>query len=383
MKNSAECDIQESCADRSWPDLNLIQMLSGGPMIARTFLFAILVSAPGAALAELEFCNSTDDVASVAIGYKGPQGWTSEGWWNVDPGDCTVAIRGDLPLTHYYYRVVSPSWTFDHERYMFCTSQRVFTIVGDTECEARGHAREGFNEIALEGRSAFTVEIGGGAPEREDDRLPSLFDDLLDTSPQVESDPPGTHGDFKTLSGLFSHCADFGDEIVCFFTTQGWVIGVAESGPTPLPIILDLEDRPVNTPMQFSGDVFEEYDGRALMALSDYMVTSPDEYAADRAAMQGVWEDVEGSAGRLDVFGSFLTQIYPDGQTDINVMHFRQGCPGSGGDGVALRLTPDDPADDEQCAFLSYVDGDELDLLYVDTTGSGAAPVPISYRRAR
>ncbi len=350
-------------------------------MNVRLILFAMLASAPGAALAELEFCNSTDDVASVAIGYKGPQGWTSEGWWNVDPGACTVAIRGDLPLSHYYYRVISPTWTFDHESYMFCTSRSVFTIVGDTNCAARGYDREGFNEIAMEGRRAFTIEIGGRSQEQ--DELPALFNDLLDTSPQVETDPPGTHGDYMTLQGIFSHCDTFDANKVCFFTTQGWVIGVDGNGPTHEAIIADLEARPVNTPMMFSGDVFEQYGGRALMALTDYMVTAPDEFASDRAAMQGDWVGIEDPSLGVVVHGSFFTQIYPDGAREVGMMHFGNGCLGSQGDGVSVRLTPDDPADSDQCFFLSYVDGQEMDLLYVDTTGGGRAPISLSYRKRR
>ena len=51
-------------------------------------LAAALLVAAGAARAELKICNGTDARHSVAVGYKDGANWVSEGWWNIDPGDC-------------------------------------------------------------------------------------------------------------------------------------------------------------------------------------------------------------------------------------------------------------------------------------------------------
>ena len=116
------------------------------------------------ARAELKFCNQSGQQASIAIGYKGDQDWTSEGWWTVADGDCTVPVAGDLPLGHYYWRATSPDGAFVTENYYFCTSSKAFTIVGDTECEDRGYRREAFNEVETPEASALVTLTAAMAP---------------------------------------------------------------------------------------------------------------------------------------------------------------------------------------------------------------------------
>ncbi|MDG1532180.1 MAG: DUF1036 domain-containing protein, partial [Paracoccaceae bacterium] len=40
--------------------------------------------------AGLEICNTTGDVQEISIGYKGDGGWTSEGWWLIEPSKCAT-----------------------------------------------------------------------------------------------------------------------------------------------------------------------------------------------------------------------------------------------------------------------------------------------------
>ena len=115
------------------------------------------------ARADLSFCNDTAGRAVVAIGYKGAEGWTSEGWWEVTAGDCATVVPGPLPLTHYYWRGSTGEEDFPAGDFYFCTSETAFTIVGDTECEARGHARERFSEIVVGQTGEATVRITGPA----------------------------------------------------------------------------------------------------------------------------------------------------------------------------------------------------------------------------
>ena len=107
--------------------------------------FAVVLA--GAAQADLRFCNETDHVQSISIGYQGPEGWTSEGWWNVAPGECQTPVAGDLRNRYYYYRAEIDAGAFEGEGYFFCTTAEAYTIVGDTNCEARGYEQEDFREI--------------------------------------------------------------------------------------------------------------------------------------------------------------------------------------------------------------------------------------------
>ncbi len=115
----------------------------------------------------LEICNRTEDVQSISIGYEGPDGWTSEGWWNIDPDACATPVQGDLQNRYYYFRAEVNGGPFEGEGYYFCTDPAEYTIVGDEDCEARGYASESFSEIDT-GPTAtqYTYElVAGGSAE--------------------------------------------------------------------------------------------------------------------------------------------------------------------------------------------------------------------------
>ncbi len=99
------------------------------------------------AWAGLEICNHTDVHRSVAIGYAKDSEWVSEGWWNLDPGQCATPVAGDLGQRYYYYRAETEDGSFPGEGYTFCTEPGAFTIVGDEGCEDRGYTTEDFREI--------------------------------------------------------------------------------------------------------------------------------------------------------------------------------------------------------------------------------------------
>jgi len=111
-----------------------------------TSLTAVMVMGT-AAQAELKICNTTGYTQGVSIGYKADIAWVSEGWWNIKPGDCATVVSGDLKKRYYYYRAEVDGGDFDGENYLFCTSPKEYTIVGDDNCQSRGYDRESFREI--------------------------------------------------------------------------------------------------------------------------------------------------------------------------------------------------------------------------------------------
>jgi len=101
----------------------------------------------GAAQADLIFCNETRFVQGISIGYTYGDTFASEGWWNVQPGQCSVVVGGDLKNRYYYYRAEIDGGPFDGEGYFFCTTPDAYTIIGDVNCNGRGYDRENFSEI--------------------------------------------------------------------------------------------------------------------------------------------------------------------------------------------------------------------------------------------
>jgi uncharacterized membrane protein len=105
------------------------------------------VTLAGMAEAGLEICNDSGVFQSVAVGYMGDEDWTSEGWWLVEPGGCATVLEDDLEHRYYYYRALADGESFEGGGYSFCTDPGAFTIVGDTDCEARGYETSDFREI--------------------------------------------------------------------------------------------------------------------------------------------------------------------------------------------------------------------------------------------
>jgi uncharacterized membrane protein len=57
----------------------------------------------GPAAARFRVCNHTDQRIDVAFGYNhGHFGWTSEGWWTLQPEQCRTIMRGRLDNRYYY-----------------------------------------------------------------------------------------------------------------------------------------------------------------------------------------------------------------------------------------------------------------------------------------
>jgi len=113
---------------------------------------------PSSASADFTICNNTATPASIAIGYKENNDWVSEGWWNIDPGDCAAVVTGDLKNQYYYIRGEAEDghWADD---YNFCYIEEVFTIYGDTDCAARGYKTGGFQEIDVGTALDFIINL--------------------------------------------------------------------------------------------------------------------------------------------------------------------------------------------------------------------------------
>ncbi|MEM1387951.1 MAG: DUF1036 domain-containing protein [Pseudomonadota bacterium] len=114
----------------------------------------------------IEVCNEGSVLQSVAFGYEGPDGWTSEGWWNVDPGECVVPALDGVNRRYLYYTAIGEGIEMTGEGYYFCSSNKAFVVTGDSDCEARGYERSLFKEVDTGGTSGMytlvVVDGGGG-----------------------------------------------------------------------------------------------------------------------------------------------------------------------------------------------------------------------------
>jgi uncharacterized membrane protein len=131
-----------------------------GRALAVLGFFWAALAIPSAAHAELKLCNSTGSRIGVAIGYKDKDGWTSEGWWNVDSQSCALLIQDKLRARFYYV------YAFDYDKggewggqIPMCTNDVEFTIRGIGNCEGRGFKKSGFFEVDTQEQSDWTVKL--------------------------------------------------------------------------------------------------------------------------------------------------------------------------------------------------------------------------------
>ena len=100
------------------------------------------------AQADLKICNYVSSNVNVAIGYKVKSGWTTEGWWLIEPNSCETILEGDLFARFYYvYAIEEGTGGYWDGEAVMCTKNEKFTINGIADCELRGYRRTGFTEV--------------------------------------------------------------------------------------------------------------------------------------------------------------------------------------------------------------------------------------------
>lgn len=118
----------------------------------------LLAAAP--ARADLRLCNLTPSKVGIALGYRDPQGWVTEGWWDLAPKGCETLLRGSLAARFYY--VFAVDYTRGGEwsgRSLMCTRDSEFTIRGVEDCLARGYDRNGFFEVDTGEQKSWTIQL--------------------------------------------------------------------------------------------------------------------------------------------------------------------------------------------------------------------------------
>lgn len=123
--------------------------------------FISALSAPRPAIAAMSFCNRSATAIEAALGYRyatkeSGDNFVSEGWWRIEPGQCSRVYSQPLLQRFYFYyaHALAPSkkdappteWS---GKYVFCTDNKAFRIEGDGDCESRNYKSTGFQELDL------------------------------------------------------------------------------------------------------------------------------------------------------------------------------------------------------------------------------------------
>ena len=300
---------------------------------------------PAPALAQLMFCNDTSQVTSVAIGYSDDGTWTSEGWWTIRPGDCSTVVAGDLPKRYYYWRPTTENGAFDAESYMFCTSKKVFTIAGDSDCSGRGYDRHPFSELDTGDARSHTVRLtaamapGGGQRDT------------------------GNPGAAVSVTGILSHCAGADDALACEIHADGRRYVARAPGATPLRILQQLDRLPLASPIRISGDLIARSGIRTNVAIQDFQPGPPDAYSDLRNALQGRWVDASDGTFQMVIHGTTLEDFFGELSVAQGFFEIADSCEGAEGAGPVLRLSYLDFGPGERLCWV-FITRDNADLAF-------------------
>lgn len=130
------------------------------PVLAVVALSLALLVSPSSAWADLRLCNDTTGRLGVAIGYQDGKGWATEGWWNIAAHTCETLLKGRLAGRYYYV------YAIDYDRggewagkTQMCMDDKAFVILGNADCETRGHRRAGFLEVDTNDAKDWTIKL--------------------------------------------------------------------------------------------------------------------------------------------------------------------------------------------------------------------------------
>jgi uncharacterized membrane protein len=314
-----------------------------------------------AAQAELRVCNESGVPRSVAIGYSDNDVWTSEGWWGLAPQECKLVREAALTQRYIYWRATAQGQEFADEGFMFCVSDQPFTIVGDTECEARGYTRAGFRKADTGATgSTYTLTIAGDADPTEDYDLPANAATLTGPFPPGgDAFVRGQQGEPFTQSALMQSC-ELGEEMVCMLYAEGFRYA-ASAANAPAPEILDmLAQLGPNTPVKITGDILNYGDITAEVILSRIAPGPLDPYADLRAGVQGPWVSIEDASYTLRITGSEMEEAYQGEVNSAAMIVLADGCPDSPQTGevaIAIYEFGDDP-ENARCWGIESVTDD-------------------------
>jgi uncharacterized membrane protein len=128
--------------------------------IARLTLIAACSLAATPAFAELKICNTSASRIGVALGYQDPEGWATEGWWNIASQTCETLLKGNVPSRFVYVHAIDydrgGEWTGKN---VMCTDDKSFAIRGVQDCQGRGLKKSGFFEVDTGDAKEWTIRL--------------------------------------------------------------------------------------------------------------------------------------------------------------------------------------------------------------------------------
>ncbi|MEQ9258987.1 MAG: DUF1036 domain-containing protein [Roseovarius sp.] len=325
----------------------------------------------GPAVAGLEICNQTDLKQSVAIGHMVDGEWTSEGWWNLDPGACAEPVGGDLANRYYYYRAEAAGAEFEDEGVFFCTIDSEFTIAGQDDCAERGYGRVGFRKIDT-GPTAtsytVTLEAAAAAPK------PQVADEIKRPVKRTEMGPEiwktglvkGEYGEPFYQMAQFQGCDAFDGARYCAFHAAGWKWFNYYGGPVPDAFLDLLATLPVGMYTEIEGDILSYGDISVEMALTQ-VTLRPNGFPFQQEydALQGEWISLDDPLYRIEFAGSEVYETHDGaGEETFYFWRFADSCEDAPPDSGMVLIKTEPETQDSFCYLPDVITDTRLEMFF-------------------
>ncbi len=268
---------------------------------------------PRPAAAGLEICNDTAAVQTLALGYKGTAGWTSEGWWTLAADSCAQVVTSPLSQRFYYLRVETEGWHFHDDKLSFCVSDGgAFTIDGDASCAPRGFRQEDFARIDTGPKAQHHVH--------------ALSTNLTPTA----TEPAVRAGSQPQVLGpaVYQTCRDPGAPHVsfCTFIGAGRRFLVYDDGRTPARLWQQLHSLPQGRRFTLTGYREDLYDTTSELVLHDLMMEPLGRPDRLLDLLQGQWQSADDPDDRFSVQGAERVNSYAGADTTVEYLSIRSSC---------------------------------------------------------
>ncbi|WP_308917906.1 DUF1036 domain-containing protein [Jannaschia sp. LMIT008] len=110
------------------------------------------------AMASFTVCNSSFDVANVAVAQPRDGGFRTEGWWRIGPAQCAEVIPDALAARYLYVHAMDVfGRTLLSGAVRMCVDTERFVIDGQDDCLLRGYVPADFVEVDTGQRTTWRL----------------------------------------------------------------------------------------------------------------------------------------------------------------------------------------------------------------------------------
>ena len=177
---------------------------------------------------------------------------------------------------------------------------------------------------------------------------------------------PGTYGEPFSVAALVDGCSFEGEGAGCTLIAEGLRWMAWADGPTPPELMAQLAALPVNAPVMVTGDVVSMGDITVEAALAG-IAPGQDAHAAERAAMQGLWQG-DDPGFEVTVRGSTWSEAYMGDVLGDHLLTLGEGCALEGvepeGLAISLQVLGGDPSE-QTCFAVTSIAAARMELLHL------------------